>query len=77
MTVVSLGLIFQPVFASLHYTQTCTYKNDTIITLEGKNLTLLILHQSFKKKDTKGNIKKEIHKNILKIKQGSQFKTWH
>ena len=26
------GLIFQPVFASLPYTQTCTYNNDTTTT---------------------------------------------
>ena len=37
MAVLGHSLIFQPVFASLHYTQTCTYKNDTIITVEGKH----------------------------------------
>ena len=34
------GLIFQPVLASLHYTQTWSYKNDTIIILEGKQFDI-------------------------------------
>ena len=34
MTILCRGLIFQPVLASLPYTQTCTYKSDTIITLQ-------------------------------------------
>ena len=36
MTVIDHGLIFQPVLTSLHYTQTCKYDNDAIITLEKK-----------------------------------------
>ena len=31
MTVLGSGLIFQPVLASLPYTQTCTFDSDTII----------------------------------------------
>ena len=36
MTVLGHGLIFQPVIASLPYTQACTCSNDTIITLQKK-----------------------------------------
>ena len=43
------GLIFQPVLASLLYTQKCTYNNDTIVTLQNI-LTLQIFHQHLKKK---------------------------
>ena len=34
MAVLGRGLIFQPVLASLPYTQTCTYNSDNIITLQ-------------------------------------------
>ena len=34
MTALGRGLIFQPVLASLPYTQTCTYNSDNIITLQ-------------------------------------------
>ena len=37
MTVLGRGLIFQSVLTSLHYTQACSYKNDTVNTLEGEN----------------------------------------
>ena len=41
-------LNFQPVLASLSYTQACTYNNDTIIKLL-KNLILPIFHHCLKK----------------------------
>ena len=34
MTVLGRGLIFQPVLASLPYTQTCAYNSDTVSTLQ-------------------------------------------
>ena len=52
--VLGRGLIFQPVLASLPYTQTCTYNNDTIITLQNI-LTLQIFHQT-KKKTIQANV---------------------
>ena len=49
MTVLGRGLIFQPVLASLPDIQTCTYNNDTMITLQNI-LTLQIFHQNCYKK---------------------------
>ena len=61
MTVLGRGLIFQPVLASLPYTQTCTYNSDTIITLQNL-LTVQIFGQNNffnpppkKKKDNNNN----------------------
>ena len=39
MMVLGHGLIFQPVLASLSYTQACTYSKDTIMTLQKNRLT--------------------------------------
>ena len=47
MTVLGHDLIFQPVLASLPYTQTCIYNNDTIITLQNV-LTLQLFHQNIR-----------------------------
>ena len=49
MAVLGRNLIFQPVIASLSYTQTRAYNNDTILTLQDI-LTLQIFHQFFFKK---------------------------
>ena len=46
MTALGRGPIFQPVLASLPYTQTCTYNSDNIITLQHM-LTLQIFHIFF------------------------------
>ena len=54
MTVLGRGLIFQPVLASLPYIQTCTYNNDTIITLQNI-LPLQIFHQNYGKKPFKNH----------------------
>ena len=69
MTVSGSGLIFQPVLASLHYTQTCICNNDTIIALEKKK-EITDFYQSKKKKRTNEKINKR-----RQYKRMSQ--TWH
>ena len=49
MMVLTRGLIFQPVLASLPYKQTCTHNNDTIITLQNI-LALQTIHQEKKER---------------------------
>ena len=51
MTVLGHGIIFQPVLASLPYTQTCTYNNGAIVTLQNIS-TSQIFHKKKLKKRT-------------------------
>ena len=70
MTIICL--IFQPVLASLHYTQACSYKNDTIITIEGgggggrrERIDMTGLSSRYKTKQKRNYKKKKIKKKSI------------